>query len=43
MEALWVTSGSESKHDDDDDDEEELWCDDFMSIVSFSRVSLSLC
>ena len=40
MEALWVISGSGSKHDDDD---EELWCDDFMSIVSFSRVSLSPC
>ena len=40
---LWVSSGSGSKHDDDDEEEEEeeSWCDGFMSILSFSRVSLS--
>lgn len=37
-----MSSGTGSKHDDDEEEEEEeLWCDDFMLTVSFSRVSLS--
>jgi hypothetical protein len=41
LETFWVSTGSGSRHDDEEEEEEELWCDDFMLTVSFSRISLS--